>query len=108
MYLRLQDAREQRLRVLTKNIRSAHANKPKGGSGQHGAWQNSEPYALDNSRALAHVGPLALSLLHLQKWGRSARSFSHSCYPNKWVFRTDEALVLAALEKPMSLNCEDY
>ncbi|KAI5947145.1 elongin-A isoform X1 [Manis javanica] len=30
MYLRLQDAREQRLRVLTKNIRSAHANKPKG------------------------------------------------------------------------------
>ncbi|XP_039330488.1 elongin-A [Saimiri boliviensis] len=30
MYLRLQDAREQRLRVLTKNIQSAHANKPKG------------------------------------------------------------------------------
>ncbi|KAM8791308.1 elongin-A isoform 1-T1 [Rhynchonycteris naso] len=30
MYLRLQDAREQRLQVLTKNIRSAHANKPKG------------------------------------------------------------------------------
>ncbi|XP_048206454.1 elongin-A [Perognathus longimembris pacificus] len=30
MYLRLQDAREQRLRLLTKNIRSAHANKPKG------------------------------------------------------------------------------
>ncbi|XP_058160112.1 elongin-A isoform X1 [Dasypus novemcinctus] len=30
MYLRLQDAREQRLRVLTKTIRSAHANKPKG------------------------------------------------------------------------------
>ncbi|XP_019521538.1 PREDICTED: transcription elongation factor B polypeptide 3-like [Hipposideros armiger] len=29
MYLRLQDAREQRLRLLTKNIRSAHANKPK-------------------------------------------------------------------------------
>ncbi|XP_037684136.1 elongin-A [Choloepus didactylus] len=30
MYLRLQEAREQRLRVLTKNIRHAHANKPKG------------------------------------------------------------------------------
>lgn len=30
MYLRLQDAREQRLRLLTNNIRSAHANKPKG------------------------------------------------------------------------------
>nr|XP_010955667.1 elongin-A [Camelus bactrianus] len=30
MYLRLQDAREQRLRVLTKNILHAHANKPKG------------------------------------------------------------------------------
>nr|XP_045005667.1 elongin-A [Jaculus jaculus] len=30
MYLRLQDAREQRLQLLTKNIRSAHANKPKG------------------------------------------------------------------------------
>uniref|UniRef100_A0A8D2AKM8 Elongin-A n=1 Tax=Sciurus vulgaris TaxID=55149 RepID=A0A8D2AKM8_SCIVU len=30
MYLRLQDAREQRLRVLTKNIQFAHANKPKG------------------------------------------------------------------------------
>lgn len=30
MYLRLQDAREQRLRLLTKNIQSAHANKPKG------------------------------------------------------------------------------
>ncbi|KAM5246842.1 elongin-A [Ctenodactylus gundi] len=30
MYLRLQDAREQRLRLLTRNIRSAHANKPKG------------------------------------------------------------------------------
>lgn len=33
MYLRLQDAREQRLRLLTKNIRSAHANKPKGNGG---------------------------------------------------------------------------
>lgn len=30
MYLRLQEAREQRLRLLTKNIQSAHANKPKG------------------------------------------------------------------------------
>ncbi|XP_006883723.1 PREDICTED: transcription elongation factor B polypeptide 3 [Elephantulus edwardii] len=30
MYLRLHDAREQRLRLLTKNIQSAHANKPKG------------------------------------------------------------------------------
>uniref|UniRef100_A0A8C9Q0K4 Elongin-A n=1 Tax=Spermophilus dauricus TaxID=99837 RepID=A0A8C9Q0K4_SPEDA len=28
MYLRLQDAREQRLRVLTKNIQFAHANRP--------------------------------------------------------------------------------
>ncbi|XP_060061513.1 elongin-A isoform X1 [Erinaceus europaeus] len=30
MYLRLQDAREQRLQLLTKNIQHAHANKPKG------------------------------------------------------------------------------
>ncbi|XP_060113470.1 elongin-A [Heteronotia binoei] len=30
MYLRLHDAREQRLLMLTHNIRSAHANKPKG------------------------------------------------------------------------------
>ncbi|XP_038614180.1 elongin-A [Tachyglossus aculeatus] len=30
MYLRLHDAREQRLLLLTQNIRSAHANKPKG------------------------------------------------------------------------------
>ncbi|XP_018097270.1 elongin-A isoform X2 [Xenopus laevis] len=30
LYLRLQDAREQRLRMLTQNIRSSHANKPKG------------------------------------------------------------------------------
>ncbi|XP_037365554.1 elongin-A-like [Talpa occidentalis] len=30
MYLRLQKAREQRLRALTMNIHSAHANKPKG------------------------------------------------------------------------------
>ncbi|XP_077193699.1 elongin-A [Paroedura picta] len=30
MYLRLHEAREQRLLMLTKNIRSAHANKPKG------------------------------------------------------------------------------
>ncbi|XP_034974027.2 elongin-A [Zootoca vivipara] len=30
MYLRLHDAREQRLLMLTKNIQSAHANKPKG------------------------------------------------------------------------------
>ncbi|KAM8966046.1 elongin-A-like [Sarcophilus harrisii] len=30
LYLRLQEAREQRLLVLTENIRSAHANKPKG------------------------------------------------------------------------------
>uniref|UniRef100_A0A8C6X6U8 TFIIS N-terminal domain-containing protein n=1 Tax=Naja naja TaxID=35670 RepID=A0A8C6X6U8_NAJNA len=29
MYLRLHDAREQRLLMLTQNIRSAHANKPK-------------------------------------------------------------------------------
>ncbi|XP_058051729.1 elongin-A [Ahaetulla prasina] len=29
MYLRLHDAREQRLLMLTENIRSAHANKPK-------------------------------------------------------------------------------
>ncbi|XP_061453115.1 elongin-A [Rhineura floridana] len=30
MYLRLHEAREQRLLMLTKNIQSAHANKPKG------------------------------------------------------------------------------
>ncbi|KAM9676974.1 elongin-A-like [Dama dama] len=30
MYMRLQDAQEQRLRALTVNIQSAHANKPKG------------------------------------------------------------------------------
>lgn len=36
MYLRLQDAREQRLQLLTKNIRSAHANKPKGRRGRTG------------------------------------------------------------------------
>ncbi|XP_045714539.1 elongin-A isoform X1 [Phyllostomus hastatus] len=34
MYLRLQDAREQRLQLLTKNIKSAHANKPKGRQAQ--------------------------------------------------------------------------
>lgn len=45
MYLRLQDAREQRLRVLTKNIRSAHANKPKGKTAGRDAgrdWQKGE------------------------------------------------------------------
>ncbi|KAM8976038.1 elongin-A isoform 1-T1 [Pelodytes ibericus] len=30
MYLRLHEAREERLRMLTQNIRSAHANKPRG------------------------------------------------------------------------------
>lgn len=30
MYLRLHDEREARLRMLTQNISSAHANKPKG------------------------------------------------------------------------------
>ncbi|KAJ1177918.1 hypothetical protein NDU88_003170 [Pleurodeles waltl] len=30
MYLRLHDAREQKLAMLTQNIRSAHANRPKG------------------------------------------------------------------------------
>ncbi|MED6240796.1 hypothetical protein ATANTOWER_028281, partial [Ataeniobius toweri] len=30
MYLRLHDEREERLRLLTQNISSAHANKPKG------------------------------------------------------------------------------
>ncbi|XP_006887159.1 PREDICTED: transcription elongation factor B polypeptide 3-like [Elephantulus edwardii] len=30
MYLRLHDAREQRLRLVTQKIQSAHANKPKG------------------------------------------------------------------------------
>ncbi|XP_044538641.1 elongin-A-like [Gracilinanus agilis] len=30
LYLRLQEAREQRLLLLTENIRSSHANKPKG------------------------------------------------------------------------------
>ncbi|XP_010787155.1 transcription elongation factor B polypeptide 3-like, partial [Notothenia coriiceps] len=30
MYLRLHDEREERLRMLTQNISSAHANKPKG------------------------------------------------------------------------------
>nr|XP_045377399.1 elongin-A-like [Camelus bactrianus] len=34
MYLRLQDAREQRLRALAVNIQSAHANKPKGRQAQ--------------------------------------------------------------------------
>lgn len=37
MYLRLQEAREQRLRLLTKNIQSAHANKPKGKNLQEAA-----------------------------------------------------------------------
>ena len=38
MYLRLHDEREERLRMLTQNISSAHANKPKGrarGGGEH-------------------------------------------------------------------------
>ncbi|OCT94944.1 elongin-A [Xenopus laevis] len=30
LYIRLHEAREQRLRLLTQNIRSAHANKPQG------------------------------------------------------------------------------
>lgn len=30
LYLRLHDEREERLRKLTQNISSAHANKPKG------------------------------------------------------------------------------
>lgn len=30
LYLRLHDEREERLRLLTQNISSAHANKPKG------------------------------------------------------------------------------
>lgn len=30
MYLRLHDEREERLKMLTQNISSAHANKPKG------------------------------------------------------------------------------
>lgn len=30
MYLRLHDEREERLRMLTQNISSAHANRPKG------------------------------------------------------------------------------
>ncbi|XP_063311624.1 elongin-A [Pelobates fuscus] len=30
LYLRLHEAREERLRLLTQNIRSAHANKPRG------------------------------------------------------------------------------
>jgi len=33
MYLRLHDAREQRLLMLARNIGSAHANKPKGNEG---------------------------------------------------------------------------
>lgn len=36
MYLRLHDAREQRLLMLARNIGSAHANKPKGGVGLKG------------------------------------------------------------------------
>lgn len=41
MYLRLHDAREQRLLMLARNIGSAHANKPKGKVGlndQRGVW----------------------------------------------------------------------
>ena len=33
LYLRLHDEREERLRLLTQNISSAHANKPKGSMG---------------------------------------------------------------------------
>lgn len=33
LYLRLHDEREERLRLLTQNISSAHANKPKGNKG---------------------------------------------------------------------------
>lgn len=33
LYLRLHDEREERLRLLTQNISSAHANKPKGSTG---------------------------------------------------------------------------
>lgn len=108
MYLRLQDAREQRLRVLTKNIRSAHANKPKGRSGQHGAWQNSQPYTLVNSRALARVGPLAPRSLAFAEVGQGWAFLLPLMLPYRWVFRADEPLVLGALEKPLSLNCEDY
>lgn len=42
MYLRLHDAREQRLLMLARNIGSAHANKPKGKVGlnnQRGVWE---------------------------------------------------------------------
>lgn len=43
MYLRLHDAREQRLLMLARNIGSAHANKPKGKGGlkeQRGGWES--------------------------------------------------------------------
>lgn len=44
MYLRLHDEREERLRLLTQNISSAHANKPKGRRSVYrlksGIWSN--------------------------------------------------------------------
>lgn len=43
MYLRLHDAREQRLLMLARNIGSAHANKPKGGVGLEGLGNSRVP-----------------------------------------------------------------
>lgn len=42
MYLRLHDEREERLRLLTQNISSAHANKPKGRR-RRTAWRSGWP-----------------------------------------------------------------
>jgi hypothetical protein len=60
MYLRLQDAREQRLRLLTNNIRSAHANKPKGKEAQLSLLSrllpsagSQAPQTLESSRPVA-------------------------------------------------------
>eukprot|EP00069_Balaena_mysticetus_P004920 bmy_04549T0 len=108
MYLRLQDAREQRLRVLTKNIRSAHANKPKG-KGAAWVWQNSEPCALVNSRAVvgsAKVSSLApKSLLHLQKRAKGEVFLLPLCMlPYRGVSRVDNPLPLAPQLKKAGIN----
>lgn len=108
MYLRLQDAREQRLRVLTKNIRSAHANKPKG-KGAAWVWQNNEPCALVDSRAVvgsATVSPLApRSLLHLQKRAKGEVFLLPLCMlPYRGVSRVDNPLPLAAQLEKAGIN----
>ncbi|KAM4538772.1 elongin-A [Odontesthes bonariensis] len=111
MYLRLHDEREERLRMLTQNITSAHANKPKGRQVKM-AYVNSaakpprdvrrrqEKFGtssgLSTAASIAAASPIKIRPANIDYSGESSRAFSSQLNPSAGSSRSSAPAAGAA------------